>query len=366
MHKLTLSLASVPLFLLSIASYGQVQSKSAEHLKHVNQNDVPWSAVADGSLSEAMRWRTLLGTGGYFGEGLPDEDFYLRQGEMGPGAIYPDHQHPAPEAWYFISGRAKWKVDGEEFFAEPGSAVYLKPNAVRSLEIVSKDKAEIVRINWGSNCDRSVLTDKKYIFVGNRNWPQTPRSRLPRWDYTGDTTRHPVTGNSNLATPLSPTSSVHLKHINYHDVRWPEPRNTSKPGEVLPAHPLRWITLVGDLGTSYAGWGDGLPNEDLLFGVGEAGSTAVYDDHKHDVPEFYYVISGRLLIKVDGDEFIAEPGELIYHKPWALHRSVVVSKEPAVLMWADWGIKCNRSALKQPYKMLGAFPKQPERAKLPR
>lgn len=363
MFKLMFCLACGPLFLLPTASIAQQQSESSEKLVHVNQNDVAWSAAADGSLSKGMRWRTLLGKGGYFGEGLPDENLYFRQGEMEPGTIYPAHRHPSPEAWYFISGRAKWVVDGEEFLAEPGSAVYLKPNAVSSVEIVSKDIAQIVRINWGINCDRGVLTNKKYIFLGNKNWPQTPRSRLPQWDYTADTTRNPVpgTGNSNLGTPLSPASSIHLKHVNYHDVRWPESHGA--PGVTFP---LRWITLVGDVGTSYAGWGKGLPNEDVLFGVGEAGSTAVYDDHKHDVPEFYYVVSGRLLVKVDGHEFIAEPGELIYHKPWAVHRSVVVSKSTAVTLWADWGIKCDQGVLKQPYKMLGAFPEQPPHAKLPR
>lgn len=356
MRKLILCSTVVPLLFFSIAGHAEDHPKYAGNPRHINQNDIPWSAD-DGPLSEVMRWRTLLGTGGYFGEGLANEDLYVRQGEMGPGAIYPDHQHPSAEAWYFISGRAKWTVDGEEFYAEPGSAVYLKPNSVRSVEIVSKDKADIVRVNWGTDCDRTVLTDKQYIFVGNRNYPQVARSRLPVWDYTGDTTRQPVDGTSNLAPALSPTSSVHLKHINYYDVRWPGRPDTAK------ASPIRWKTLVGDIA---AAWGAGLPNKDVLFGVGELGSAAVYDSHKHDVPEFYYIISGRVLKNIDGEEFIAEPGELIYHKPWATHRSNVVSKDSAVIMWADWGIKCDRSSLKQPYKMLGKVPSQPERAKLPR
>lgn len=182
-----------------------------------------------------MRWRTLLGTCGYFGKGLPDEDLYFRQGEMDPGAKYPEHQGASPEVWYFISGRAKWKVDGEEFIAEPGSAVYLEPNAVSALQIIS---------------------------------------------------------------------------------------------------------------------------EDILFGMGEHGPTSVYDSHKHDVPEFCYVVSGSLDVTVDGHEFIAGPGELIYHKPWAVHRSVGASKATTQTVWADRGVKCDRSVLKQPYKMLGAFSKK--------
>ena len=158
------------------------QSKSPENLIHVNEHDIPWPG--DSSRSSSMRWRTLLGTGGYFGQALPNEDLYFRQGEMEPGAVYTDHSHPSPEAWFFISGRAKWKVDGETFIAEPGSAVYLKPNAVSSVEIISKDKADIVRINWGVNCDRTVLTDKKYIFLS----PYFPRGDIFQ--------RHSRTGGS--------------------------------------------------------------------------------------------------------------------------------------------------------------------------
>lgn len=334
--------------------HAQGTPKSSERLKHVNKNDVPWSATADIPVA-GTRWRTLLGTGGRFGEGLPDKDLYLRQGEMDPGAVYPDHQEASPEAWYFIAGRAQWKVDGEEFIAEPGSAVYLKPDAVSSVRIISKNKADIVRINWGTRCDNTVLTHKKYVFVGNRNWPQTPRARLPVWDYAGDTSRNPDDGRSNLARPLSPTSQVHLKHVNYFDIRWPAPGGlATQKTSIMKAPVIRFLTLVGDLGKSTGGWGDGLPNSDILFGVGEMGSTAVYDDHKHDVPEFYYVVSGRLQIRIDGDEFIAEPGELFYHKPWAVHKLEVVSRSPAFLLWADWGINCDRSVLRQPTRLLGA------------
>ena len=212
---------------------------SGERHKHVNYHDLAWSGDPGIELGEVARWRTLLGTGGIFGDGLPDQDLYIRQGEMGPGAVYPQHQHPSAEFWYFISGRAKWEVDGEEFLAEPGSAVYLKPNSIRSLEIISKDKAVIARGNWGIDCDReimvstavsgkpaSVAANRGYIYAGAYTYathPQPDRARLPVWEY-GDSRRPAKGGNSNLAPPLSPTSEVHLKHINYHDVRFsPDP-----------------------------------------------------------------------------------------------------------------------------------------------
>ena len=335
-----------------------------ESQKHVNYYDLPWTNDPGIPLAEVARWRTLLGTGGAFGEGLPDKDLYIRQGEMGPGAIYPDHQHPSAEFWYFIAGRAKWTVDGEEFEVEPGSAVYLQPNSIRSVEIISKDKAVIARGNWGVNCNRDILfntsnsgqpgsveENRGYVWAGEHTYatyPQPEKARLPVWEY-GDS-RRPVEGSkSNLALPASATSEVHLKHLNLHDLRFPPD----------PTGVRHWITLVGSGSDS---WGTGLPNNEILWGVGELGSGGIYDDHHHAWPEMYHFVSGRAIITVDGDEFEAEPGEMIYHKPWAMHRSEIISAEKAVVMWANWTVECDRSVLSDPYKVLGEFPKQPASA----
>ncbi len=143
-------------------------------LIHLNERDVPWPTRDTASedqltdelrarqaefirLSEVMRWKTLIGTGGRFGEGLPDRDMHFGTGEIGPGAIYPQHRHPTPELYYFISGSAKWNVDGEEFIAEPGSAVYMQPWAVHSMEVISDERAVVVWADWAPNCDRTTL-----------------------------------------------------------------------------------------------------------------------------------------------------------------------------------------------------------------
>ena len=143
-------------------------------LVHLNERDVPWPVrenVADDQipeemrqrqaefvrLSEVMRWKTLIGTGGRFGEALPDRDMHFGIGEIGPGAIYPEHKHPTPELYYFISGSATWNVDGETFHAEPGSAVYMKPWAVHSMEVTSNERAVVVWADWAPNCDRTTL-----------------------------------------------------------------------------------------------------------------------------------------------------------------------------------------------------------------
>lgn len=355
---------TLALFLLSSAGFAQDDAgASSGQPKHVNYYDLPWSQDPGIPLLTVARWRTLLGTGGIFGEGLPNRDLYIRQGEMGPRAIYPLHQHPSAEFWYFISGRAKWQVDGEEFLAEPGSTVYLRPNAIRAVEITSKDKAVIARGNWGINCNREILfntqpasieDNRGYIWAGEHTYatyPQPDRARLPAWNY-GDS-RQPAEGsNSNLASPASPGSRVHEKHVNYYDVRFPPD----------PTGVRRWKTLVGAGSDS---WGKGLPDDEILWGIGELGSGGIYDNHHHAWPEMYHFISGRAVIEVDGDEFIAEPGELIYHKPWAMHRSEIISPSKAVVMWANWSPDCDRSVLKVPYKIIGEIPAQPASARLP-
>jgi quercetin dioxygenase-like cupin family protein len=108
-------------------------------------------------MDEVMRWKTLVGTGGRFGEGLPDPDIAFGIGEMGPGAIYPPHRHPSPELYYFAAGSARWVVDGETFVATPGSTVYMKPNAVHSLEVVSDEKAVIVWADWSPDGDMAAM-----------------------------------------------------------------------------------------------------------------------------------------------------------------------------------------------------------------
>ena len=141
---------------------------------HLNEQDVPWpETIADNlggipeefrlrfqdvqRMSEVMRWKTLVGTGGRFVEALPDPDMAFGIGELGPGAIYSAHRHPTPELYYFISGSAKWNVDGEEFIATPGSTVYMKPNAIHSLEVISTERAIVIWADWSPNGDMEAM-----------------------------------------------------------------------------------------------------------------------------------------------------------------------------------------------------------------
>lgn len=159
--------------IISMPLSGQDRSNLVSKV-HLNEKDLPWPelvAIDEANIApellarsqefqrmgEIMRWKTLVGTGGRFGEALPDPDIGFGIGEIGPGGIYPAHRHPCPELYYFVSGRARWNVDGEEFIAEPGSTVYMKPNAIHSLEIISAEKAVIVWADWAPNGDKEPM-----------------------------------------------------------------------------------------------------------------------------------------------------------------------------------------------------------------
>jgi len=67
---------------------------------------------------------------------------------------------------------------------------------------------------------------------------------------------------------------------------------------------------------------------------------------------------------VNGEEFIAEPGSVVYMKPNAVHSLEVISNEKLVVVWADWAPDGDRSVLNTGYKLIGTVPPQPERAKI--
>ena len=166
-----------------------------ESAVHLNEHDVPWPELvaADAAsipeefreraqemrrMLEVMRWKTLIGTGGRFGEALPDRDIGCGGGELGPGAIYPSHRHPCPELYYFISGSARWNVDGEEFIATPGSTVYMRPNAVHSLEIISEEKAVVVWADWAPNGDQEAMQGGYELLDRVQEQPESAKINL--------------------------------------------------------------------------------------------------------------------------------------------------------------------------------------------
>jgi quercetin dioxygenase-like cupin family protein len=50
---------------------------------------------------------------------------------LGPGTHYPDHAHPAEEAYHVVAGRAEWWREGEGWRLRPAGALIHHPPMVR-------------------------------------------------------------------------------------------------------------------------------------------------------------------------------------------------------------------------------------------
>ena len=119
---------------------------------------------------------------------------------------------------------------------------------------------------------------------------------------------------------------------------------------------VRWKTLIG---------GDGLPQDDIQFGLLELAPRAIYPGHRHPSPELYYVVSGRAEWTVGSETFIAEPGATIHTPPNTVHRMVNIGDEVLTTVWVWWAPGGDRSVFDGEYEMVEPLPRQRFGAKFP-
>ena len=50
--------------------------------------------------------------------------------ELEPGQVLGEHKHNCDEIMYALEGKGTWLIDGKEYSAEPGDAVYVAPDAI--------------------------------------------------------------------------------------------------------------------------------------------------------------------------------------------------------------------------------------------
>ena len=117
---------------------------------YVDADDVTWTTPPEdysgAAFAEAFRYRTLIG-----GKRAPvqGENVFFGEAQFAPGAIYVGHNHPSPEIYYIVSGRALWTVDGITFEATPGTAIYAEPYAVHRMVNIGEGVLETVWMWWG-------------------------------------------------------------------------------------------------------------------------------------------------------------------------------------------------------------------------
>ena len=55
------------------------------------------------------------------------------------------------------------------------------------------------------------------------------------------------------------------------------------------------------------------------FVIRETTASNPFGPHKHEQPEFWFIISGEAMVKLGDQEVVAESGDLIVIDPWEEH-----------------------------------------------
>jgi quercetin dioxygenase-like cupin family protein len=139
---------------------------------------------------------------------------------------------------------------------------------------------------------------------------------------------------------------VHVKNLNY----WLP--IGSEPGYEELKKKCRYMPLIGG---NYENW-QGIPQEDVLFGILELAPGGYYPGHHHPAPEIYYVLSGEARWTVGDQTFTARPGESIYHPSQKMHRMVNQGKEPLRVLYLWWKPGGDKHAFNG-YKFVEPMPK---------
>ena len=90
---------------------------------------LPWETWPDPALAERspVRWKDLIGR-----ERGATQALSLGVAEIPPGATLARHRHAAPEIYYVLSGAGSVVVDGEDYPATAGSAIFIPGGALHA------------------------------------------------------------------------------------------------------------------------------------------------------------------------------------------------------------------------------------------
>lgn len=122
----------------------------------------------------------------------------------------------------------------------------------------------------------------------------------------------------------------------------------------FPVH--RWKTLVGIGADRQEG------PEDIAFGQWELAPNAIYHGHKHEIPEIYYIVSGKALWTVGDETTEVSAGTAIYTKPGAVHKMVNLTDEVVKAVWIWWAPNGNTDVFESEYIFTEDAPEQSKNA----
>ena len=71
------------------------------------------------------------------------------------------------------------------------------------------------------------------------------------------------------------------------------------------------------------------------FGIGSMSKDKTVEPHYHDCDEFWFVISGKAMIKTEGQTFTVQKGDVVCTKMGDEHEVVKILEEDFVVLWVE-------------------------------
>ena len=281
-----------------------------------------WEAIEEAdpirleALRRALRFRTVL----------RHPDFQIVELAMAPGSRLPRHALAEPSAFHVLAGKAEFEIEDETIEASVGTTVKIEPHEARAIRVTSGVPLRALWFRWAPGGDQTYLDFGYYLTGTNFHIQPLEATFPPDWQFWPEPLRqaHRVSrkGTAESARPpLYPTSP---RASDETGVPWIDFSNIAAAGffwagdAASAGHYLdRWNEIARMKGVFQAR--NPGAQYDFNFSYIALGPTSKYVTHSHATPEFYYVLDGETEWILDGERFIARPGNVYFHSPYQDH-----------------------------------------------
>ena len=117
--------------------------------KFFREEEFPWQTnpTYPNELRRKYRYRLLV------------DDPYMSMGilELDVGAVYPAHCHTAPEVYFLLEGKARWRIGGEESEISAGALMHHAPADIHEFENIGDVPLKLIWIWWAKDGQTEVL-----------------------------------------------------------------------------------------------------------------------------------------------------------------------------------------------------------------
>jgi mannose-6-phosphate isomerase-like protein (cupin superfamily) len=349
--------------------------------------NIDWKTVNIESPKELAQLRKSLKVKTVFNH----PDLKIIEVAIGSGALLPRHADSAPGAYHIVEGSAEITVNGETIHAFTGTSVKLESLSERRIQVTSGVPLKLLWFRWAPGGEQAYL-DYGYYLTGSNFHLQPLESVMPKnyqqWEERFrkrflemnpalihepkagffDTQQHQLATMKNkdkfkkIANqyPTAPQFSNEL------DVTWLDFEN-------MPSEGFFWAKDASQGGDALASWNKmtrmkgvfqaKVPNKQFDFNISyiASGPTGKYVTHSHATPEFYYILGGKTEWIISGTTYVAVPGNVYFHNPYAGHEMRGLEEgNPEIVITGSWAPFGDRTVFKAPTLLTEALVQQPE------